>query len=358
MTSLAVELCAYSVAIALICRPSLPLNYQWSVNALAAQLHSNDLDGDHNFRFDVLALHQGLVIFRKTIEQLGCTIISMSVKGVMKLEAFMDLAARSRGADIVFLIENSNSMKTRDCLVSQISNLANRLLNNTFRVTSKYVSVSEIYGVLWLSQLHESEKANVSNKRRKRGEDIGDRQMGRYGKEVYDYVSTRICASNESPTMYIDAAVRESAYRSSGALEAVCRNIFDEEDNNSVTESQILNHPAVYEVLGKFPNKNIRFKLHEVQLVIALFDAVVTARSDLEGEAYKANNIVTATHTKEILIKYARYSELVVETIVRWIMKRDVVKQISGRKISSEFEADIWGSLMICEIEQQNVSRI
>ena len=130
MTSLTVELCAYSVAIALICRPSLPLNYQWSVDALAAQLHSNDLDGDHNFRFDVLALHQGLVIFRKTIEQLGCTIISMSVKGVMKL----DLAARSRGADIVFLIENSNSMKTRDCLVSQISNLANRLLNNTFRL--------------------------------------------------------------------------------------------------------------------------------------------------------------------------------------------------------------------------------
>ena len=39
-------------------------------------------------------------------------------------------------------------------------------------------------------------------------------------------------------------------------------------------------------------------------------------------------------------------------------MKRDVVKQISERKISSEFEADIWGSLMICEIEQQNVSRI
>ena len=111
MTSLAVELCAYSVAIALICRPSLPLNYQWSVDALAAQLHSNDLDGDHNFRFDVLALHQGLVIFRKTIEQLGCTIISMSVKGVMKLEAFMDLAARSRGADIMFLIENSYSMK-------------------------------------------------------------------------------------------------------------------------------------------------------------------------------------------------------------------------------------------------------
>ena len=39
-------------------------------------------------------------------------------------------------------------------------------------------------------------------------------------------------------------------------------------------------------------------------------------------------------------------------------MKRDVVKQISGRKISVEFEADVWGNLMICEFEQKNVSII
>ena len=304
MTSLAVELCAYSVAIALICRPSLPLNYQWSIDALSAQLYSTNLDGDHNFRFDALALHQGMVIFRKTIEQLGCTIVSMSIKGVMKLEAFMDLAARSRGADIIFLTENSSALKTRDCLVTEVSKLANRLLNNTFKATSKYVSISEIYGVLWLSQLRESEKANASNKRRKRGEDIGDRQMGRYGKEVYDYVSTRICAANESPTMYIDAAVKESAYRSSGALESVCSNLFDGgDDADLVTDLQILNHPAVHEVLGEFPNKNVTFKLHEAQLVIALFDAVIIASSDLEGEAYKANNIVTAMHTEEILTK-------------------------------------------------------
>ena len=76
-------------------------------------------------------------------------------------------------------------------------------------------------------------------------------------------------------------------------------------------------------------------------MVIALFDAVGTARNDLEGENYRANNTVTATHTKEILIKYARYSELVVETIVRWIVKRDVIKkhreekfQLSSRPIS------------------------
>ena len=85
-------------------------------------------------------------------------------------------------------------------------------------------------------------------------------------------------------------------------------------------------------MLGKFPNRNVRFKLHEIQLVISLFDAIITARSELEGEKYRANNIVTATHTKEILIKHARNSELVVETIVRWVVKRDVVKKHVGER--------------------------
>ena len=160
-------------------------------------------------------------------------------------------------------------------------------------------------------------------------------------------------------TMYINAAVEESAYRSAGALEDVCCNIFnDKDDDGSVTEAQIFSHPDVRIVLQKFPNKNITFKLHEVQLVVALFDAVGTARNDLEGENYRANNTVTATHTKEIKKKYARYSELVVETIVRWIVKRDVIKKTSERNFLVEFEADIWDNLMICEFEKKNVSCI
>lgn len=178
MTSLAVELCAYSVAIALICRPNLPLNFQRSIDALTAQLQINDFDGDHNFQFDALALHQGLLMFRKTIEQLSCTIVSMNVKGVTIMEAFMDLAAWSRRADIIFLTENSIALKSRDFLVIEISKLASRLLSSTIKAASKYVSISEIYGVLWLSQLRDSEKGNASNKRRKKGDEIGERQMG------------------------------------------------------------------------------------------------------------------------------------------------------------------------------------
>jgi hypothetical protein len=284
----------------------------------------------------------------------------MNSKGELRTAAFMEMPAKSRGSDIVFLSEN-----LCDELVTEITKLANTLLKQTVKKSSKYVSISEIYGVLWINKnIDMNETSEVierdePNKRRKKGENISARHLDRFGKEVYEFVSTKICAPAESPTVYINAAARESAFRSTGAMKSIRRNIFDnDDDDDSAKDLLIRDHHAVRLNLSKFPNKNVTFKLHEVQLVISLFDAIAVARNDVEGEDYRANNLVTATHTKQILIKHARYSELVAETIVRWIVGRKVVKKMSGRKIDVEFEADIWGNLMICEFEQKNVSCI
>ena len=227
------------------------------------------------------------------------------------------------------------------------------MLTRTYKVKSQYVSISQIYGVMWLKELSGVyETSEPSNKRRKKGEEIGYKQMNRYGKQVYEFVSSSICAADESPAIYINAAVRESAYRSSGGLDAVRRNIFDsDEDDTDLQMSQVLLYPAVIESLRSLPNHNVKFKLHEIKMVIALFDSVASARIELEGTKYKIDTYRTATLTKEILSKYTRYSELVIESIVRWVDKKDVVKKTSGRKISVEFEADVWGKLMMCEFE-------
>ena len=68
--------------------------------------------------------------------------------------------------------------------------------------------------------------------------------------------------------------------------------------------SQILLYPAVIESLRSFPNQNVKFKLHEIKMVIALFDSVASARIELEGTKYKIDTYKTATLTKEILSKY------------------------------------------------------
>jgi hypothetical protein len=43
---------------------------------------------------------------------------------------------------------------------------------------------------------------------------------------------------------------------------------------------------------------------------------------------------------------------------MRWSKNREDVKKETGRKISTEFEADVWGKLMICEFEKTIVSHI
>lgn len=65
-------------------------------------------------------------------------------------------------------------------------------------------------------------------------------------------------------------------------------------------------------------------------MVIVLFDAIHTARIELEGEKYVIDNLATATILKNILSKYTRYSELVVESVIRWVKGRDVVRKVSG----------------------------
>jgi hypothetical protein len=77
-------------------------------------------------------------------------------------------------------------------------------------VVSKNCSISEIFGVLWLNHLDAID--SESNKRRKLGADIGEKQMKNYGRQVCDCVSTRICAENESPSRYMDLLSRANSF--------------------------------------------------------------------------------------------------------------------------------------------------
>ena len=59
MASLSIELCAFNVAIALVCKPSSLENHQWTVETLIEELRNSDMGADPNFRVDILPLHQG-----------------------------------------------------------------------------------------------------------------------------------------------------------------------------------------------------------------------------------------------------------------------------------------------------------
>ena len=178
MTSLSNEFCAFAVAIALECRPIGQSDKQWSMEALHEELKNSEHSDHHNFHVNCLALHQGIAIFKKPVQQLGHRVVPLnSKKDQFRTEAFMDLPPRSRGSDMIFSTVNSSISRTRDDVVADVLKTANILLLRTFNVTSKYVSVSEICGVLWQSRLNESMIPPDSNKRKKYGDEFGSKHV-------------------------------------------------------------------------------------------------------------------------------------------------------------------------------------
>ena len=355
MASISIEYCAFTIAIALEQFSLRDGIKRWSVESIYDELAGMDNSEDHNFTMSILALHQGLNLFKNPIQSLGHKIVSMSAgKDQIKTLHFMDLPARARGSEIIFSIEQLTTVRTRQDMVVDIEKTANILLRRSFKVTSKYASISEIFGVLWLAELDVQSAIPSSNKRRKRGESLGNKQLNRYGTRVRDYITDNICAENESPSIFINAATKQSGSISAECLNDVRRSILEDEEDII----QIMTHPSVVDRLQDFRRKYIKFNTHEKDLVISLFDVIAKVRKEVEGESYTVDDSITANYTKITLQKRAHYSELVAASIVRWHLHRDEVRKESGRKISVEFEADVWGKLMICEFEKKNVSSI
>lgn len=220
-------------------------------------------------------------------------------------------------------------------------------------MVSKYYSISEIFGVQWFNHLNTQ---NDSNKRRKLDAHIRVRQMNTFTRKIYQYVKTNTCAENESPSIYIETGAKYSSSRSTSNQQLIPKNLFYAEEESDL--DILLGQPAVAESMTNFSKKNIKFPLIAIGLDISLFDAIAHARSDIEGENYLLDDTRTGEMTKRALINHAHYSELVVTSIVPWNVQRDLVKKKKGKKVCVEFEADIRGKLMICELEQKNVSRI
>ena len=87
-------------------------------------------------------------------------IVLVGSKGYNNVEKFMDLSAKSRGADIIFKTGTLSDQTTLNYLVLEIHRIVNILMYRTFKLESQYVSISQIYGVLWLRQMNDVCKAS------------------------------------------------------------------------------------------------------------------------------------------------------------------------------------------------------
>ena len=107
---------------------------------------------------------------------------------------------------------------------------------------------------MWSICIEHVRDISCPSRHRKRGEELGERQLERIGYDVRELVSTNICTGNESPFLCINATVKHSVSNSVENLDAVRRSIFEWSTNDEEIDiKQTLAHSSVVDQLLEFP---------------------------------------------------------------------------------------------------------
>ena len=100
--------------------------------------------------------------------------------------------------------------------------------------------------------------------------------------------------------------------------------------------------------LSDLPVKNVIFDADDQKNVMLIYEVV---KKVVEERDYTNIIAVAADITEELLDNKKNYSTISARTIIRWSSVKNVNKK-PGRKVNNEFEADVWGNLMLCMFEK------
>lgn len=141
MSSLAIEFCAFTVAIAVECHPTsdTDVRTQWSPTKLSLEIRACPWGEDVSFIVIPEALHQALFLFKKVLaRQLYHELILMGgKKGVNQILSFMELPERYAGLNIIF-VWSQPSIVTYEEKVVKIRSTADILLSGMWSNISKF----------------------------------------------------------------------------------------------------------------------------------------------------------------------------------------------------------------------------
>ena len=103
MESLSIELCAFTVAIAVERYPwtDVDARQQWSPERLSEEIANRPFGDDVNLNVNQEALHQGFFLFKKALKSLRHVMVIMGTK--KGLSSFLALPERSKGWNIIFV---------------------------------------------------------------------------------------------------------------------------------------------------------------------------------------------------------------------------------------------------------------
>ena len=374
---LELEYAAFMVSIVLVRHIVTPENcsFQWSARALAIQLNKESGGKNPNFFLEATALHHGLFSFSKALEIFGITMIPMYSKNVSLLDEFFNLPSRMRGYEMIFNTPTdgmpSSESDTDDAALDRIVSTRDRILLICKYEPSKYTCASAIFAELVMAthdgfpspppQLHPTSSRCSSS--------LGKRQLINIKKQIVDDVSNYYGASNV--LFYLEGALETAKKKEKlndgdqvgstagdDALDVV-RNIeneivAEEEREACGSDEESDDNEEIVAVLNTIRSRKVTFTAEEIADVLKVYDAVKKKHIDNKSVW---TDLTVCQKTKSLLLRKGGFTDLETRTISRWNKRRSVNFAKRGRKVDTDFEAEIWANLTICYLEEPDEVR-
>ena len=244
-------------------------------------------------------------------------------------------------------------------LLTRILSVHNLILKKLNYEVSLSVSPSEAFGVLFLHMAvsdipkkdESPEKVIESYNLRKSPNSLTQRSITNVSKKIISSVEEKVGVENSF--FFLKSAVKVLHKKRNWDIELESDNGV-EEDNDAEDDSfenRIIQGEAVQSAVKSLPKKNVSFTKKDKGVVMKLFDVV---KKEVEMRVTSKSEIIAMSITKNILSEIPYYRPIKKKDIRRWCCRRLRKIQKSGKKINEEFEAQIWGNLLLCVFEDRN----
>jgi hypothetical protein len=248
-------------------------------------------------------------------------------------------------------------------LLSTIISSRNDLLRRSKYEVSPY---SLVFGVIQLSLLHsrttvDAETNTVdrtSANLRKSPSDLTDRSIKNVTTKVISSVDKVVGETNSLYFLKSAVKILDFKKRKYSMLlqdeENEDSSGDDEEDSDSEEceeYEEYMSDSRLITALDNLPQRNIADSSDDIENVLGIFDVVKEMVSEKKS---RSSNFKSASLTADILSENSYYSQLTGRTLLRWYKVKDKQSEKPGRKINENFEAEVWGKLMLCIFEKSN----
>jgi hypothetical protein len=365
-----VDYCCFTLAIVMA---RLQIDYdnieeQWSSVSVCAKLNLLPFADGPNFFINSSALSHGLLIFQKALRFFGLQSIPIYQDGKAVLPYFSLNYSRM---SIEFKCNAVTNPKTEQGdLLSDILSNRNLLLKRSNYSYLERNTPSEAFGFLYLEmavrsipvkELSKEPNAEVTAKKdhvsfnlRKSPASLSSRSIRNVSKKIISSIDEKVGAENSFYFLKSAVKVLYKKRKLNGDeadLEVQEEEYEESDDERNEFRNEIIQEDSVQCAIRNLPSTNIVLSKEDKSGIMTLFDAI--KESLMERECAEVDTTAVQI-TRQILGDTNYYCHVKTQDIRRWSERRERKLEKRGRKIDENFEAQVWGNLILCIFERND----